>query len=449
MEGATAIAHGCAGAATTGASRVSARALARDHRDRACARVGYDARARRSNTRKARNIPVPSDRSPYSIDANLWGRSIARGVLEDPCKEPPDDIYLLTRSPQHGPDEPAYIEIEFDQGVPVRANGIEMPLVELIESLETIAGAHGVGRIDMVENRLVGPKSREVYEAPSAVLLHTAHRELEMLVVPRDLERLVSPSGPRVRRSRLQRPLVLADARSHRRLRREGPTARHGIDSTEAVQGQTVASSAAALRSPSAIRVRRRSKQTFSRSSRRRDADDGAPVVRPVRRRSRRAARGVRRVVSLRSPPVRGRRARQPGVGRGAGPRRRDLADGCRCDRERSPCRARERHSRGVRRRGCSCLCRAGADRAHRRRGPAAAHGSFEERAGRRRSPAVPQTLPPGRAARSRGGGRGAAEPGGARGRRIDAVVHTSSEGAARAGRAFPAGAHLGASTRS
>src|SRR5205814_4893411 len=87
-------------------------------------------------------------------------------------------------------NEAASIDIEFDQGVPVRANGIDMPLLELIESLETIAGAHGVGRIDMVENRLVGIKSREIYEAPAAVVLHAAHKELQRLVVPRDLERL-------------------------------------------------------------------------------------------------------------------------------------------------------------------------------------------------------------------------------------------------------------------
>ena len=100
-------------------------------------------------------MPATLD-SPYSTDSNLWGRSIECGVLEDPWLEPPDDIYTLTRAPADCPDEPAYVEIEFDAGVPVRTNGIDMPLLELIESLETIAGTHGVGRIDMVENRLVG-----------------------------------------------------------------------------------------------------------------------------------------------------------------------------------------------------------------------------------------------------------------------------------------------------
>jgi argininosuccinate synthase len=121
---------------------------------------------------------------------NLWGRSIERGSLDDVWQESPEDIYTLTRSPRDCPDEPAYVEIEFDGGVPVRANGIEMSLIELIESVETIAGAHGVGRIDMVENATSGAKSREIYEAPAAVVLHTAHSELEKLVVPRDLERL-------------------------------------------------------------------------------------------------------------------------------------------------------------------------------------------------------------------------------------------------------------------
>ncbi len=97
---------------------------------------------------------------------------------------------MLTKSPAECPDTPAYVEIEFEAGVPTKVNGVAMPLTELISTLETIAGAHGVGRIDMVENRLVGIKSREIYEAPAASVLHAAHRELETLVVPRDLERL-------------------------------------------------------------------------------------------------------------------------------------------------------------------------------------------------------------------------------------------------------------------
>jgi len=139
---------------------------------------------------RSRGIPAPGTGNPYSIDANLWGRSVACGVLDDPWTEPPDDVYTLTRSPLQCPDEPAYIEIGFEAGVPVRANGIEMPALELIESLETIAGAHGVGRIDLIENRLAGIKSREIYEAPAAVVLHAAHAALTKLVITRDLDRL-------------------------------------------------------------------------------------------------------------------------------------------------------------------------------------------------------------------------------------------------------------------
>ena len=140
---------------------------------------------------RERGIPVPATvDSPYSTDSNLWGKSIECGVLEDPWTEPPEEVYTLTRSPADAPDGPAHVELDFEQGVPTAINGVAMPLVELISSLGTIAGAHGVGRIDMVENRLVGIKSREIYEAPAAVVLHMAHRELETLVIPRDLERI-------------------------------------------------------------------------------------------------------------------------------------------------------------------------------------------------------------------------------------------------------------------
>jgi argininosuccinate synthase len=140
---------------------------------------------------RARNISTPAKvERPYSTDRNLWGRSIQCGVLEDPWTEPPDDIYTLTKSPSAAPDVPAYVEIEWQDGVPMAVSGVEMSLVELISSLETIAGVHGVGRIDMVENRVVGSKSREIYEAPAALLLYVAHKEMEGLVVPKDLQRL-------------------------------------------------------------------------------------------------------------------------------------------------------------------------------------------------------------------------------------------------------------------
>ncbi len=140
---------------------------------------------------RVRGISVPvTKQNPYSTDENLWGRSIECGILEDPWEEPPEDAYSLTRSGAGCPDLPAYLELTFDAGVPTEVNLVSMPLTELIHSVATIAGVHGVGRIDMIENRLVGIKSREIYEAPAAVVLHAAHRELEALVTPRDLIRL-------------------------------------------------------------------------------------------------------------------------------------------------------------------------------------------------------------------------------------------------------------------
>jgi argininosuccinate synthase len=197
MEGATAIAHGCTGKDNDQVGLdVSARALDPGIQVIAPARMWAMTRTDEIEYARVRNIQVPATlANPYSTDSNLWGRSIECGVLEDPWLEPPDDIYTLTRAPRDCPDEPAYLEIEFDAGVPVRTNGIDMPLLELFESLETIAGTHGVGRIDMVENRLVGIKSREIYEAPAAVVLHAAHQELENLVIARDLHRIKHDMG--------------------------------------------------------------------------------------------------------------------------------------------------------------------------------------------------------------------------------------------------------------
>ena len=134
---------------------------------------------------RARGIPAPvSTQTVYRADANLWGRCItaAAGVM------PSNDVYTLTRVPDECPDEPAYLEIEFEAGVPVRANGIDMPMLELIESLEIIAGAHGVGRIP-VDAGLSGA-ALEVHEAPAAVVLHAAHAALEALVITPDLQRV-------------------------------------------------------------------------------------------------------------------------------------------------------------------------------------------------------------------------------------------------------------------
>jgi argininosuccinate synthase len=197
LEGATAIAHGCTGKGNDQVRLdVSARALRPDIQVIAPARVWGMSRPDEIEYARSRGIPVPATiDSPYSTDTNLWGRSIECGVLEDPWVEPPEEVYGLTRNPRECPDTPAYLEIEFEAGVPVKVNGVVMPLTELIGSLETIAGSHGVGRLDMVENRLVGIKSREIYEAPAAAALHLAHRELESLVMPRDLERLKHQLG--------------------------------------------------------------------------------------------------------------------------------------------------------------------------------------------------------------------------------------------------------------
>jgi argininosuccinate synthase len=192
MENAPAIAHGCTGKGNDQVRiDVSARAIDPAISVIAPAREWGMTREQEIDYARLRNVSVPTTKSnPYSTDQNLWGRSIECGVLEDPWNEPPDDIYTLTKSPADAPAAPAYVEIEWLEGVPTTVNGVEMPLVELIDSLETIAGVHGAGRIDMIENRLVGIKSREIYEAPAALLLHQAHRELEALVIPKDLQRL-------------------------------------------------------------------------------------------------------------------------------------------------------------------------------------------------------------------------------------------------------------------
>ncbi len=133
-------------------------------------------------------IPIPVDKkSPYSYDTNLWGKSAEAGPLEDPWVEPPPDVHQWTKDPADAPDEPAYVEIAFEKGAPVSLNGERMPLATMITRLNALAGEHGVGRIDMIENRLVGIKSRETYECPAAVVLLAAHRELESLCLEREL----------------------------------------------------------------------------------------------------------------------------------------------------------------------------------------------------------------------------------------------------------------------
>ena len=191
LEQATAVAHGGAG---TGHDQVRLDVITRALNPRlkiiAPARVWSMTRAEEIEYARARGIPAPAPaRRPCRADMNLWGRSI-EGVLDDPWQELPEHIYALTRSPAECPDDPASVELAFECGVPTAINGVAMPLVDLIASLAMIAGAHGVGRIDMVEDRLLGVKSREVHEAPAAVVLHAAHKELQQLVTARDLDRV-------------------------------------------------------------------------------------------------------------------------------------------------------------------------------------------------------------------------------------------------------------------
>ncbi|MDO4667592.1 MAG: argininosuccinate synthase [Streptococcus sp.] len=137
---------------------------------------------------KENGVPIPADLdNPYSVDQNLWGRANECGVLENPWNEAPEEAYDLTKSPESAPDTPEYVDIEFKRGVPISLNGKPFKLADLILELNDIAGNHGVGRIDHVENRLVGIKSREIYECPGAVTLLAAHKEIEDITLVREL----------------------------------------------------------------------------------------------------------------------------------------------------------------------------------------------------------------------------------------------------------------------
>lgn len=140
---------------------------------------------------KARGIPVPvTKRSPYSVDENLWGRSIEAGALEDPWEAPPRDVFKWTVDPDEAPASPRELVVGFREGIPVAIDGVPRDGVTLVEELNAVGGRYGVGRIDQIEDRLVGIKSREIYEAPAAVILHTAHRALEDLVLSKDSLRM-------------------------------------------------------------------------------------------------------------------------------------------------------------------------------------------------------------------------------------------------------------------
>lgn len=186
---ADAVAHGCTGKGNDQVRfEVSIKALNPDLEVLAPVREWGWSRDEEIEYAQKHGVPVPATiDSPFSIDQNLWGRANEAGVMEDPWVAPPEEAYGLTVSVENAPDTPEYIEIEFVEGKPVSLNGQEMKLADLIQELNKVAGAHGVGRIDHVENRLVGIKSREVYEIPGAKVLLTAHKELEDITLVKEL----------------------------------------------------------------------------------------------------------------------------------------------------------------------------------------------------------------------------------------------------------------------
>ncbi len=189
--GAKAVAHGCTGKGNDQVRLdVSVTALDPDLQIIAPVREWKLSRPAEIEYARQNNIPIPATvDSPYSTDVNMWGRSVEAGVLEDPYREPPRDVWLWTKHPEEAPDKAETIEIGFENGIPISLDGEEMDSVQLVNRLNQIGGEHGVGRIDHVENRLVGIKSREIYEAPAAILLLQAHQELEDMCLSRDQAR--------------------------------------------------------------------------------------------------------------------------------------------------------------------------------------------------------------------------------------------------------------------
>jgi len=192
QEGATAVGHGSTGKGNDQVRfDVSVQALAPDLSIVAPVREWGMNREDEIAYAQKHQIPVPvTKESPYSIDENLWGRAIECGVLEDPWAEPPEEVFEWTKSAAAAPEKPVYVEIGFQQGIPVSLDGRELDGVSLIGRLAAMAGEHGVGRVDHLENRLVGIKSREIYEAPAAVTLLGAHRALEQMCLSKEQVRL-------------------------------------------------------------------------------------------------------------------------------------------------------------------------------------------------------------------------------------------------------------------
>jgi len=188
-EGASYIAHGCTAKGNDQVRfDVSIGALAPDLEIIAPMREWVMTREDEIDYAKEHDIPIKVKKaSPYSTDESIWGRSIECGVIEDAWQEPPEDAFEWTTSPLKAPERPEFVEIGFEKGIPVSLNGKRMNGVDLVTKLNALAGKHGVGRIDHVEDRLVGIKSREIYECPGAITLITAHKDLEKLVLPKDV----------------------------------------------------------------------------------------------------------------------------------------------------------------------------------------------------------------------------------------------------------------------
>lgn len=189
-ENATMVAHGCTGKGNDQVRfEVSVGALDPNIKCIAPLRTWeFKSREEEIDYAIKNEIPISvSKDNPYSIDENIWGTAIECGILEDPMAEPPDDAYLKTVSPENAPDETEYITIGFEKGIPISLNGKEVPPVELVSRLNEIGGKNSIGRLDLIENRLVGIKSREVYEAPAATILHFAHTELERITLEKSV----------------------------------------------------------------------------------------------------------------------------------------------------------------------------------------------------------------------------------------------------------------------
>ena len=185
-EGATAVAHGCTGKGNDQVRiDVTVRALNPTLDVIAPVREWNMSRDEEIAFAQKNGLPVKPSKSIYSVDQNLWGRSIESGPLENPDTEPPADAFEWTVAPEEGPNEPGYLEIAFSEGVPVKVNGTSMEPLKLVSYVNELAGSHGVGRIDHMEDRLVGIKSREIYECPAASVIIEAHRDLEKLVLTR------------------------------------------------------------------------------------------------------------------------------------------------------------------------------------------------------------------------------------------------------------------------